>query len=130
MMMPIRLKVFCALSQGDIQVLMMTAMLPSSFSSRPRLFYTRQKGKVVKKIEEKRVATIIFGFKAGVGIAIISQLSRCYIFCSQQCQSQEQTHKPRRALWFIFNLQIKKSRISYLHNHTIPVIIAYESYLS
>ena len=41
MMVPILLKVFWALSQGDMQVLMITAMFPSSDSSRPRLFYKR-----------------------------------------------------------------------------------------
>jgi hypothetical protein len=32
--------------------------------------------------------------------------------------------------WFIVNMQIKKNRISHLHNCTVTVIAAHKSYLS
>ncbi len=49
--------------------------------------------------------------------------------CSWQCQSQKQMHLPRRDLCFFFTCR-KKYMISYLHNHTVTAITAYESYSS
>ncbi len=42
-------------------------------------------------------------------------------YCSQQCQFQELMHMPRRVLWFVFDLQIKKW--NQLHTHSRIIII-------
>jgi hypothetical protein len=44
-------------------------------------------------------------------------VSKLKINCSRQCHSQEKKHVPRGALWFIFNLRIKKE-VSYLNTQS------------